>query len=255
METKQFPIGNGPLETVELKVEIPGDWREMFYDVWVKIHNVLPQSLKSFTEESMNEYRKNYLQVLSEQSPSFKETLCSTYPLRLIYLDYKSVVYHASRWEEYRNCLIHEQGISHTIRTKRIDSAWYEDSEQIALYESIFDLKLVNVNTDFEIVDAGLTEGEITKLHNVNPDWRNLVQNKTPCQSEGKLYASCREFYAEKTKETLAQYGKYGMMHCMYDRLVEWDTVRDVKAVKKLLQSVTLVNISLQGDIFEDFNF
>ncbi len=272
--TKQFPLGNGPLEMMcDPQPQIQGNWRELFNQVWLEIQSVLPQTLTCLTQESLAKYRQDYMALLRKQSQEFKLMLTSTFPQRLIYFDYNSAVYHASRWEEYRQELIRsdtdrpaEDGycVTHPIKTE-----WC-CSEIELLPDDVLDFKfeygervpnktkILNLNADFPIVDHNLTDKDkqILDEHDVSFNYREGGGWRKYVQGLGRVVDyndSVRGYLAKETQETIQSKGKYGLMDCLYKRGDEWHNGDD--GYKNLLSDnncgITIVHISCQGDLYQ----
>ncbi len=277
LSTKQIPLGNGPLEIFkdDGAEEIKGNWREKFQEVWLAIESALPHTLTCLTKESLVQYRKKYKELLDNQSEEFKQMLLSTFPKRLIYFDYKSQVFHASRWEEYRQGL-YRNNFGNSLhkgyhKTNPVNADWCSSGELQLLPDDVLDCKfefgvqtqlmpkILNVNGDFSIVDCNLTETDQKLLQEAySGDWRKFVQALVPGKDKKRqTFSSYREFLEQKTKQQLEKEGKYGMIACLYERGAkddEWvfEETHDSEHLREIIpEKYLVIHISSQGDLFE----
>ncbi len=246
LSSQRFSAGFGPLESLlhePIKRLSKCQWRECFEEAWINSNQIaLNKSGNLFTDtkEFQNALRQKLI-AFGTSNQVFKQILCASNPLRLVYIDKQDRSQHAFIWEQVRAEWLQDQ-LPLTLPVWQFN---YLGVEQTSL-----DLQIHHgtkfVNIDYKMCGEflyGFDEKNATALDEIHKNWREMVANRFALNhSVAMMCAFCddvctvtrnnervqysfplgeQQMVSMLTKHSLT-HGDVGKLQIFYSRCSEW---------------------------------
>jgi len=246
LDDVDVPIGCGPLETHPdvAAMQMPKGWRKTFADAWKTVEEKVTDKGKNngfardFLSDMSLEYTTFYMSELhkiAKKDPLFREALCATYPVRLIYFPKDpGCARHALLWEKVRCELLPAENIeTKPVMMEQLELVGEEDPSDF-----IYDLKQEDefrsfvrfLDTD-QGVGLGLTE---TDLQVLPPIWKDVLTDQIKREYPTRVHPDCNlcpyhirsrspkienatkmDFITAGTQHALKTHGLFGALQVM----------------------------------------
>lgn len=252
LPTAGVPYGCGPLEDMPSGVSMSKvAWRETFQEAWVHLRTDATRAFKDTKTkhpvDPVLAYELCYLQAMEAYAANhghFREYLCQTYPVRLVYIPRDGIARQAVLWEKQRAIWKQLSPLDVSSTPARAPMLPYAENKDWTYFDKATFHGVVVLPNE-KVVLHGLTPKQKRCIQLLD-DWQQIALDSHPvakarvpvcelCPSWQKdkpqelKQATREDVLREATAHALEKHGNFGKLEVLLKR-PEWHTLYDREA-------------------------